>query len=538
MRGAVRDTILAGLAAATVVALAGCSSVSITRVRADDYETPGARYYLPRPYVAVKRSFVIGGEDHWVLAKPSSVGYQVDAAKISPRVRRLLGLDATGIVVISASSPASPVEPATAPRDGFQVQSGGAPATVATGAAPATSSSLAGSSITPALLAADKNDIEVKAKLAKDAGFEHVEKVEVGVLARGSGASFRVLSDVTVVTQYEAGSSAGEYTARGRRSDLGAGEDFAVALRFSGRKTKDDPLETIVLQAPDVALHVVGAAPAPAAPPAETSTARRRSTASRLHASGNPATEPILAINALFDVVMLPDFDQQYAVRVSAGLGSAELQVALENGWMLEELGVELDNSALGELVYESVGKVVDLGVSAASAGLTPAAAVAAVAEGFETQSAAAPPPVLLHLRVVTEALPGLYPLLKPLAQEPDRQVPADVTSLEVPLRPYGALAFNVRRQLLIEVSPSPKGGRTGANAEPLVDVVRKWLKEDPATAPAADRLVKVTCAKDALTLVVAKELVVTKEFKDALNKRKPLVASCQAPLVKVETQP
>ena len=48
---------------ALVLATATCADVSVRHVASTDFTTEGARYYLPRPYLAVKEPFPVGGED-------------------------------------------------------------------------------------------------------------------------------------------------------------------------------------------------------------------------------------------------------------------------------------------------------------------------------------------------------------------------------------------------------------------------------------------------------------------------------------------
>ena len=130
----------------------------------------------------------------------------------------------------------------------------------------------------------------------------------------------------------------------------------------------------------------------------------------------------MVPLSELFDVVMLPDFDQQYAIKVSAGIGASKLKLNLKNGWMAEQLGFNVDNTAIGNFILTNIQKVVDLGIGAAQTALEPANALTTAASALTKQALsgeaaaqpAAPPQVVLRVRYALEALPGLYPILKP----------------------------------------------------------------------------------------------------------------------------
>jgi hypothetical protein len=131
-----------------------------------------------------------------------------------------------------------------------------------------------------------------------------------------------------------------------------------------------------------------------------------------LSAASNPTTSPYHKVGELFDIVLLPDFTEQYAMQTSGGIGYAKADIALENGWLAERVSMEMDNRELGLLMADLARKLADAGMAA----LSPAAA-AAEAVG---QSPVIPLQPLrgrnvqLQVQVVEYALPGLHPVLKP----------------------------------------------------------------------------------------------------------------------------
>jgi hypothetical protein len=349
---------------ALVLATATCADVSIQRVGSKDFDTKGARYYLPRPYLAVKQSFPVAGEDFLTTG--------------SLQDDHLVHLD-----------------------------------------------------LPPGL----------PGPVLK---FFNTQDPRVGLVAPG-----------LVMQRKKAAASPG-LRKQAAAPDGGAGAADAGATPDAGVSTPSSDTEI-----------------------------------------GSTSGSTVVPISELYDVVMLPDFDQQYAVRISAGIGSVKTNLGLKNGWMAEQIGFNIDNSAIGTLILSNIQKVADLGLGAAQAALEPASALTTAAGALSKQGkapgeaapAAPAPQVVLRVRYALEALPGLYPILKPMEAEkaaadaaaagvPAPRVPPGVTNqwVFVPYPPYTVVAYQVRETILVELvsfgaptgpAPAPQGALSPSGQAP-----------------------------------------------------------------------
>ena len=455
-----------GRVALGLAAIAGCASVDVHRVRPDDYETKGFRYYLPRPYVAVRKPFVVAGDDFFVSGtiKAGNV-VSIERASVPEAIRPYFGGSGSEAVQVPLTAILPPATPAT-PR-GPHVQ-GAAVAAPAAAAAPSCgdASLLDGSAFDPALLSADKSSFKVTAALSKDANFTTVAGVTLMLVPFDDHGQAQISKAVTLEGMatdkaFKKGDTAGSYSATGRRSDVKSAADWTVALKFNADKLTDC---TVVGAAP--LLHVVGAtAPAAAADTTkQTAVSDTAVSSAKIATSGDPSTSPQLKINDYFDIVMMPDFDQQYVINIQPGVGKANGAIGLENGWMMEKASVDLDNSKLGQFIFSNVEKLVDLGIDLAKVSTGPGGIASLLAEGatgsssqgLHVQGEAPGATILLRVRYVLEAMPGLYPVLKPADGEawkaPIFQPGAgDKDRVMVPYPPFTVVAYNVRRMVAIE---------------------------------------------------------------------------------------
>jgi len=125
-----------------------------------------------------------------------------------------------------------------------------------------------------------------------------------------------------------------------------------------------------------------------------------------------------------FDVVYLPDFEEQYVVNGSANLGNANVALVTGQGWSLQGLDAVADNSEINRRIFDLIDTAVQVAKTAAFKGLNfvPAAPVTQGAGGtlvlddeaeVEWKELAGTP-VTLKFVVIHYAAKGVYPVLKP----------------------------------------------------------------------------------------------------------------------------
>ena len=197
-----------------------------------------------------------------------------------------------------------------------------------------------------------------------------------------------------------------------------------------------------------------------------------------------------------FDLVYLPDFEEQYVVSETAGLGNAMFAINLGQGWSLQGFDSLVDNSQLNQRIFNLIDTAIRLAQGAASA----ATGIPLVAPGAGEPGVIRPQskqeamdreipgtPVTLKIVVVHYAAKGLYPVIKPrelqeraLSQTESHGIldlfrlfpqvdwassydPTAITraqqaidnqtgSFTVPRYPYQYLSFNTFRYMAIEV--------------------------------------------------------------------------------------
>lgn len=201
-----------------------------------------------------------------------------------------------------------------------------------------------------------------------------------------------------------------------------------------------------------------------------------------------------------FDVLYLPDFDEQYVVSSKSRLGNASFELNLGQGWSLQGFNSLTDNSELNKRIFDLIDTASDLAKKAATAGLgsvLPTAGLSSLADtlasprsGDEMEESPGTP-VALKIVVVHYAAKGLYPVIKP-RELADKTVPGVVVDLHqqgetgtirlpspeevqaaverldthqrrftVPVYPYQFISFNTFRYLAIQVL-TPEGSTSG----------------------------------------------------------------------------
>jgi hypothetical protein len=86
--------------------------------------------------------------------------------------------------------------------------------------------------------------------------------------------------------------------------------------------------------------RVAAATPQAGAPGSETGPSRAEAPAPPGALKANTGfinqSDPVTALSAKMDVVYLPDFEEQYVIRPRMGLGKADIETRLRNGWAAE----------------------------------------------------------------------------------------------------------------------------------------------------------------------------------------------------------
>lgn len=207
-------------------------------------------------------------------------------------------------------------------------------------------------------------------------------------------------------------------------------------------------------------------APTPAAPAASEAAASSpvlRPGMGHFKAVNDNSAYAVTPLPRYFNIVWLPDFDEQYAVKVSQGLGSSGVLLGLGQGWSLQSLDATVDNSALAKPLLDfyastigALQKVATAKIEAPLALLTGGSPhSAAVKPGKSAQTYAGGTPVTLKVTKVRIAAPGLYPILKPteLASAATHAGDIDHKRILLPKPPFTNIAFNTYDVIVIEAA-------------------------------------------------------------------------------------
>ncbi|MFO0931209.1 MAG: hypothetical protein U1E39_00720 [Planctomycetota bacterium] len=207
----------------------------------------------------------------------------------------------------------------------------------------------------------------------------------------------------------------------------------------------------------------------------------------------------------LFDIVNLPDFDEQFVVRRVQGIGSSSMELGLGQGNLLQGFDARLDNSSVSNLLYGLMYTAANvlvaknlnpLGIQAMTPGSVGAAKPAKKpGEQGDNADPVAYAAVTMRVHVITYATPGLYPIMKPrecadwdrAAKRRDECGRANCTALAcrssegmtvVRMGPYG-VPYNTFQYVLVEwldrgtgampVIPPEKPMPSAADLEALV---------------------------------------------------------------------
>lgn len=207
-----------------------------------------------------------------------------------------------------------------------------------------------------------------------------------------------------------------------------------------------------------------------------------------------------------FNILWLPDFDEQYVVMARPGLGNATSALTLGQGWNLQGVNIQVDNSALVKPILDSyaatLGALQKLAVARIEAPL-------ALLSGGPQSAAAGPSakaafeggtPVTVKVTRVRVVAPGLYPILKPgeraaLSAEDEKRILA-------PRPPLTNIAFNTYDVLVIEAARS--SGDSALRIQQYVDSTASGATTAGAaggsdrSATAGDEFARATTALNA----------------------------------------
>lgn len=463
----------------------GCADVVVRKVPADGGDNiRGYRYYLPRPYVVVKKEFPVVGEEYFVTGTIDENGDLIQFNKVT--YPSLGDMFPSGIPFESVLS-IEPAAPAPAPSGPVGSANAATDAGVAATPAPAApkfeadtaTNFLQGSKADPAIVIPTTATATIAVKVAKDPAIEVTAGTGRVVLVPFKDGTPDTGSAVTIdetktVTEKKTGVE-GSYEATVSRSKLTPGAFYAIGWRATAKITSNPPNEQQpidrVFYRTTADLSVQGTVPKPAEPkkdePKKDNSAGTLTTASATTA-GDPLTDPFVKLgNDLFDVLYLPDFSEQYAVESRAGLGVVNSQIGFENGWMVERAHVQIDNRELGKFVFENLSKALDLALSLVAPGAPQAKSAAEALKGQAAKAQTATDAtkealrtVVLRVKNVSFATPGIYPILKNIEQASKCNADPAQSYVLRSYRPFTVVAFNVRRQVQIElVSPRSDAG-------------------------------------------------------------------------------
>ncbi len=383
----------------------------------------GTRFYLPRPFVIVKREFAVGGESFFVSGSYREGSLTIigevpaDHAAAFPQRQVALGelRDPNGLTRDGDSKAG---DEAALHRQSESPQNGGG-----SGSKPdrfiSKDAYITVDSISPPSVEAKGQVVAFQVTVAKDPVDEGVDgtlKDELWIVPFKGAAPDTSAVTKAVFLRREPGAS-GKHVLKGQLSadELPAFYTLGVVVE----KTTGEETERLLFH---TSRHK-GANPfAESDKPKDEPTkkpdqaAKKPLTSATLSTMGDPATSPYTKVGDLFDIALYPDFTEQYAMRTQGNLGYAKADLALENGWLVERVSMEMDNRELGLLIADTARKVVDAGLAAASPAAAAAdlASAAPLADQLRLQSEAGDRPVTLRVDYVEYAIPGMHPLLKP----------------------------------------------------------------------------------------------------------------------------
>lgn len=158
-----------------------------------------------------------------------------------------------------------------------------------------------------------------------------------------------------------------------------------------------------------------------------------------------------------FNILWLPDFDEQYVVSARGGLGNASVVLGMGQGWSLQTIDATVDNSALTKPLLDfwsgTIGALQKVATARIEAPLAMLAGSPQGAPAVDSRTFAGGTPVTVKVTKVRIVAPGLYPILKPKEMESVSLGDEDRKRLLVPRPPLTNIAFNTYNVIVIEAA-------------------------------------------------------------------------------------
>lgn len=156
-----------------------------------------------------------------------------------------------------------------------------------------------------------------------------------------------------------------------------------------------------------------------------------------------------------FNILWMPDFDEQYVVTAKAGLGNAGVILGFGQGWNLQALDATVDNSAIAKPLLDfysgtlgALQKLATAKIEAPIAALTGGPQSASAADTFKGGT-----PVTVKVTKVRIVAPGLYPILKPNEIGSLKLDDDQAKRVLAPVPPLTNIAFNTYDVIVIEAA-------------------------------------------------------------------------------------
>lgn len=221
------------------------------------------------------------------------------------------------------------------------------------------------------------------------------------------------------------------------------------------------------------------ASPPPSPPKDESPPATKseeRSGVLDLKVTNDNSAYAVTPMKRYFDIMWLPDFDEQYVVHGEAGLGNASIAMQMGQGWSLQGLEATVDNSAITGRIFGLIdqGTQILSTLGRAQLGLPPVAMGGEQSAGEETPNAAkftGGTPLTIKVTFVRIAAPGLYPILKPAELKAlEAKDTGDVEDrILVPVAPMTNIAFNTYDAVVVEAALA--SGDSALRLHQLIDL-------------------------------------------------------------------